>query len=544
VTNLICDASQYTRGTEQARSGNRALSGSIDSIIGQLERQKKALANANSTTQGNILKTATKGAGEGSINVALQLNDEVEGLKKLKAEHEALTLAKAKAKEAGESLIASLEREKATYGMTAAQIRIYTATQAGASAEDIRRANVLTGEINALRAAKEAQESLNQQTSSGRASVDGLTNKSMMLTASMQGLEDGIAGATNNGFKGFFQATTNNAAQLGALIGGVGGMVITGGFLAGMLGSVLIPKIYEWATATEGVTKKKEELAEASKKQYEQEIAQIIKLQNLRHDDIVDKNNLNKKTEEFKTSAEAQKEFESIDERRLELDKKRQAAAREQFELKKKPTPEILANLTTFGKEQLDKRRQEKIDAAKIEEADAIRESEKLFNQQKQLQKQIADMKILEGKRAGSEEWIAEQKLMMERRNEDKQFRQERLAKEKSQVSELRGFIGSPEADAKASAIEKARKGGLITDAEAGTLNAANKAKPETLPGNVAAIQAGTKEAYSAVLRAMKNNEQAKLQADAKKLAEEANTILERIEKNTAEKEAALLLEF
>ncbi len=125
VTNLIVDASQHTKGTELARGNNRALSGSIDSIIGQLERQKRAMNAQGRTTQDNILAQAAKpGVTEGAVNVALQLNEEVTAKRaQIEAENEA-NAARQRGLAVGQSLVQMLQQEQAEYGMTAAQVRL------------------------------------------------------------------------------------------------------------------------------------------------------------------------------------------------------------------------------------------------------------------------------------------------------------------------------------------------------------------------------------------------------------------------------------
>jgi hypothetical protein len=50
ITRLLCDASKYTQGTSAAVAGNRELSGSCNTIIGALERQKRALDTVGRST--------------------------------------------------------------------------------------------------------------------------------------------------------------------------------------------------------------------------------------------------------------------------------------------------------------------------------------------------------------------------------------------------------------------------------------------------------------------------------------------------------------
>lgn len=50
VTNLVIDSTRFVSGVDRARDSNAALSGSVNSIIGQLERQKKAFETAGRST--------------------------------------------------------------------------------------------------------------------------------------------------------------------------------------------------------------------------------------------------------------------------------------------------------------------------------------------------------------------------------------------------------------------------------------------------------------------------------------------------------------
>lgn len=616
VSNLILNSSQYTAGAQQAIGSNRAISGSIDSIIGQLQRQRAAFERSNLTTQDNILRSAGSGASEGQINAALQLNEEVEAQKRakmaqdeataaklaaeragqsliasLKAEQavmgmttsqiqiyrlaqagasdadirrasaiqrdiaasaakrasdEASTAAAIKAKEAGESLVATLEREKATFGMTAAQVRIYTATQAGASAADIQRANALNSEIAAMRAAKEAQESLNSQTSISASSQGGLSRSSMMVTEAIRGTEDAVAGYTNNGLKGMLMATTNNIGQIGALVGGLGGMLISGGAVAALIGVSLIPKMYEWATSTEEVTKRKKEMAEESKRVFDQEISQIVKLQNMRHDNIVDQQEFDRKASDVKTSSQGQAVVEDLQRQKEELNKRKEAAQTEINELRKPVPRAVSANMTAEERAQLDKSRTEKLRAAKEAEAEAIRESEKLSRQQMQMQRQIADMKITEGKRASSEAWIAEQKLLLERRNEDKKADEEAQKRRKGFVSELAsqlktqqeqaepGLRDNQENERKKQVLAEAERRGLITAEQRERFGTTIDTKAPQQPGqSPAAVIAGSRDAFSTVARSIREapfqKEQASHNATMKELAVETKRVLEQL---------------
>lgn len=275
VTRLVCDASQYTTGTDQARAGNKALSGSIDSIIGQLERQKKQMAVMGKTTQDNIISQGGKGASEGSVNYALQLNSEIEAIrKKARAEEEAAAAMK-RSQMAGDSLIQTLTTQKATLGMTTNQLQIYRAQQAGASAADIQRATALQHEISGLIQAKEAQEALAQQSVRTAAAANGMNRNSMVLTESVRGLEDAVAGFTNNGLKGMLMATTNNVNQIGALAGGTAGLALSVGSIAALIGVSLLPKLIDWARGTAEIAKETERLNQIRQEAHESEMRRM-----------------------------------------------------------------------------------------------------------------------------------------------------------------------------------------------------------------------------------------------------------------------------
>ncbi len=201
VTKLVCDASQFSQGIDQARSGNRALSGSIDQIIGKLQAQKKAMENASNTTQGNILNTASRGATEGQVNAALQLNEEVSALRaKQAAEAEAAQAtrdaqqAKDSASQAGSRLLTSLRDEIATYGMSAAQIAIYRAEQVGVNPVVIAAAQAQQQKVAALRQATEAeQQAVAAQAQARQEAIIAQNAASQAGSRLLTGLRDEIA---------------------------------------------------------------------------------------------------------------------------------------------------------------------------------------------------------------------------------------------------------------------------------------------------------------------------------------------------------------
>lgn len=81
VTRLIADSTQYTAGTKSAVASNTELHGSVNSIIGQLMRKKKALEDVGKTTLDWI--AADKAASEEVKEHARSLLMQVDALKKL-----------------------------------------------------------------------------------------------------------------------------------------------------------------------------------------------------------------------------------------------------------------------------------------------------------------------------------------------------------------------------------------------------------------------------------------------------------------------------
>lgn len=89
VTRLIADSTQYTQGTRQARTENDALKGSVNSIIGQLSRQKAMYEAAGRSTLDWI--EADKKATNESRELAKTLMSEVDALKQVAAERQRLS---------------------------------------------------------------------------------------------------------------------------------------------------------------------------------------------------------------------------------------------------------------------------------------------------------------------------------------------------------------------------------------------------------------------------------------------------------------------
>jgi len=88
VTNLVVDSTRFVSGVDRARDSNIALSGSVNSIIGQLERQKRAFETAGRSTMDWI--NADKKASDETKELAKSLLQQVDALNKLAAARRAM----------------------------------------------------------------------------------------------------------------------------------------------------------------------------------------------------------------------------------------------------------------------------------------------------------------------------------------------------------------------------------------------------------------------------------------------------------------------
>ena len=87
ITRLICDPSKYVSGTESARKSADNLSGSVNSIIGALERQKRGFETSGRSTL-DWINLADK-ASEETKELARSLYAEVTALERSAAAHKA-----------------------------------------------------------------------------------------------------------------------------------------------------------------------------------------------------------------------------------------------------------------------------------------------------------------------------------------------------------------------------------------------------------------------------------------------------------------------
>ncbi|MES2788125.1 MAG: hypothetical protein V4719_00790 [Planctomycetota bacterium] len=652
VTTLVCDASKYPAGTNTAIESNKALSGSIDSIIGQLQRQRKEFEKRGKTTQDNILGSAAKGASEGQINAALQINEEVEALKKkaaaerdmVLAEQEAktardkaaasgaallttlreeaatvnmsadelrlykaelagvnpVTIAAARAeqtringlknqakadKEASDAteknknsvntMIAQMEKERATAGMSANQIRIYTLAKAGASEASIKHAQRLMAETDAM----------NRQAAGATAVSSGLNTqgrRTMMVTEATRGLEDAVAGYTNNGVKGMLMATTNNINQLGSLAGGVMGTALSIGSIAALIGVSLIPKLIEWANDTKAVEAANERLIASNKKLQESRVEKYVGRREREHSTEVmqaqfDQSNAQAARTPRSASAvegeiaalraQSQEEYH-----RMQLEKDRQEMARLQDSrvagptVKFKPKPlrdwggyagQMVGENTGMetqaeqekrrkAAEELAQKQEEYRKAEESAQQHAIR-LEQMAKQRQKLEAQLAEARRIEALKERAD-------AMAEEQAEYDRETQEHLAKEKRRAAQeleirkqasntMMSLIkkGSPQL---AEEIEKKRteydqrksvqdalNRGVINEVEGKTVLDSIGRKESVLPGGpAAALQSGTTAAYSSMVKGLQKTQEDKQIAADKANTDRLATILEKIE--------------
>ncbi len=162
---------------------------------------------------------------------------------------------KAASEKAGQSLIVTLKNELATYGMTTSEINQYKAAQAVATAEDRKAASVIQWKIDEQqRFDRQIQKQITSQRAA-TAETGGMSRGSMILTESIRGAEDAVAGFTNNGLKGMLQATTNNIGQIGSLMSSSAGLYLQIGSIAALVAVSLVPMLQKWMEGNNEVRK-------------------------------------------------------------------------------------------------------------------------------------------------------------------------------------------------------------------------------------------------------------------------------------------------
>jgi len=549
VTRLIADASQYTAGTDQARAGNKALSGSIDSIIGQLERQKKQMASMGQTTQDNIIRQGGNGANEGSVNYALQLNNEVQALRDKKAAQDAAT-------SAGNALLANLTQQARTFGMTTAEVRLYTAAQAGATPATMRAAGAIQHQIDVQqRFERSIQRQITAQRSAQYAAM-GQSSGHMALIESTRGVEDAVAGYTNNGLKGMLMATTNNITQIGTLVGGTKGLAISIAGVAALIGVSLIPKLLDWAQGTSKIREEQAKLEAESQSNHDKEMRRIDERYKAYFGTARERQRSTSLLGSDAGASELKREEERLKQQIAEDKERAITENRKQAEMR---TQRPRIDEKNFVPQQL----REEDDKAYEERKKAYAKAQEQYQESVQAQQdarraadlhqqQLQATKTARERREATE---ARQQMMADQQADADKETQEHLAQEKRRAAAvlaarkqaadtLMEMIrkASPAVgeqiekkraeEAQRKSIEDAQKRGIITAEDANNV-LSQIGKKENVPagGPSAAIQSGSTAAYSAALKAMRKQEDDKqLKAD-KENTEKLVTVLEKIEK-------------
>lgn len=579
VTTLIADASPYEKGTNRAIASNNVLAGSLDNIVGKLARQRKAFEDEGRTTRDNILASAVgrngkPGATEGQINAALQELETVEAMRKKQQAQQRAIEADRQAKEAGESLITTLERQRDTVGMTSAELQLYRAKQAGASAADIERARALQQEIVQLQAAAEANESLSQEANRTAAAQQGMGRGSLLLTEGVRGLEDAVAGFTNNGLKGMLMATTNNMTQIGALAGGTAGMAVSVGAVAALIGVSLIPKMIEWANDTKKITEEKERLDKASKTAFDNEVERMEKLTEVAQRYYSEQAAFARQSRKgFGSSESIADQIEALKSTRSE-DSGRQLDLETQQEMMRKQTPGIAkavqefelrpdrtwaGYLDSFVNTDASGRNNEETDAERKTRRESL---DKLNNQRVEYQKlqaqvdafndlnaqrskQLEELKKKQALEVAAERWnderelneqesqkeLAAQERYYQRNLQNRQELGEQLRQIMTKESSRMGDELAKQEDKRQrmNLANRALNEGLISKDEHDKYSTlVNKPEEFGLGGSAAAIESNSKESYSAIVRAMN---QTNKDDYTKKQYDEMKTYLPLLEK-------------
>mgnify|MGYP003385326519 CR=1 FL=1 len=248
-------------------------SDAVRRLVADLREEQMALG----ATDEELLRRrlVTLGADQATVNLALSIkrsiaasNEEAIALRKVTdTQQDAARYAK--------DLTDRLSMQALQFGMTEDAAERLELRKRGLNAEEIRHIMTLRQEVTALQAAKEAQETLNQTAARAGAATGGMSSKTMMLTESMRGLEDAVAGFSTNGLKGMLMGTTNNINQLGSMLGGTAGLALSIGSVAGLIGVSLIPMLIKWGDNTEELRKKEQELADDQKRHHDDYMSQL-----------------------------------------------------------------------------------------------------------------------------------------------------------------------------------------------------------------------------------------------------------------------------
>lgn len=273
VVTLAGEGKSYAGTMESASRSTAKLNSDLDKLTAAMEAELAGEAAA--TNQKRILEAADKGASAAKAEYALRLADELDSLRALQAAEAREAEVKARNRQVSQDLVAAVRLEGATYGMTASEIRIYTAAQNGASEASIRQARqVETATGTMQRYDRQIQKQIESQRAA-HAATQRQGNGQMALIESTRGLEDAVVGYSTNGLKGMVTATANNVAQIGALIGGNAALYLGLGGVAALIATSLLPKILDWASGMAKVREETLKLEDASEKFHNEEMKRI-----------------------------------------------------------------------------------------------------------------------------------------------------------------------------------------------------------------------------------------------------------------------------
>lgn len=554
VTTLSADTGGYREEMQQGVRANDVFSGSLDAIIGKLSRAQKRLSERNFSSRDHILKSArTENATEGQINAALQKLEEVEALQKQAKAEDEVAKAKLRADAATRKLLGGLQQEQATLGMNANELALYKARMDGVAEADINRARTMQRNIEVERNWSELQETLNTRTSRLQSETNRLQRSNLLLIESIRGIEDAAAGASIGGLRGMLMATTNNVNQIGALLGGMKGTAISVASVAALIGVSIIPKLYEWATSTEAITKAEEDRQKRMEKSLERTIKLMDDLRS--HRDKIEDNRIqfNRRLPELDESKQIQAEINRLNDAKRKANNDRNAAFRENRQMAK-ADPRVVQELREF--EDKKPRDWDGYWAGEISDEDfekLVEKREKLNDKKRELlanrtkinrgEETIAqadrELKILEKQLAvvKAKEEIAANSKYNKQAADDRNEEIERANRARKGVrEELRDVLGDRSAlfaeeqrkqekkDRQKKLVEEAAATGILTKRQANILeNVFNKPEVFAPGGNAEAATFGSSSAYSSLARAFtqtnKDNFEKQQYEEAKKVA-------------------------
>lgn len=316
VTRLICDASKYQSGTKQAIDGNQALHGSVNSIIGQLNRQQQAMEHAGRTTldwiaadqkasneakeharalleRVNAAKAAKSATEEliaadrkrraesmapGSMTSRMtswqQENDPFQqGLRRMKAAEDEITKEKIEAGKrrlaAGKELDEQAARDEQINADIRARQAKNRADREAYEAEGLagRRERQLRKDDANVMAQLEAQGYFNRR---GKRPDDApaKAGKAWAGAEAFRGIEDFVQGSAYGGLRGGIVAASNNLSQMGAAFGPYGAMAGSAAATVSILG---VTAAEAWKKSRDG-----SEQALASVREYDRMVGSVL----------------------------------------------------------------------------------------------------------------------------------------------------------------------------------------------------------------------------------------------------------------------------